>query len=372
MASLHHDVIIVGGGVIGCGIAFELAEMGARVRLFESRGVASGASHASAGVLAPYVEGHSSPTLRQLGRRSLDMYETYVARVSDASGVPVEFRQCGTLEVAVTAADVERLQQTRQVLAAEHVEGTWLEADALQQSEPAVHGDALGAMQIPIHAAVDVQALAAALARAATARGAQVVAGARVTAITAHGDGVAVRTETGEEHAPQVVLAAGAWSSALAVAGAAPLPVRPFRGQLLLLATPPGTLRHVVWGSDVYLVPRADGTVLVGATSEDVGFDERSTAAGVAQLLAAAIALVPALADATFVEARQGLRPWSPDDLPFLGRSEVLPGLLYACGHYRNGALLAPLTAALVKQMVGGDSTDPALRVLSPSRTGRL
>jgi glycine oxidase len=122
----------------------------------------------------------------------------------------------------------------------------------------------------------------------------------------------------------------------------------------------------------VYLVPWRDGTVFVGATSEDVGFDERATASGVASLLDAAIALVPALAGATFLEARRGLRPASSDELPFIGRSAVLPGLIYACGHYRNGALLAPLTAALVAGLVSGAAADAALAPLAPSRAGRL
>ena len=150
------------------------------------------------------------------------------------------------------------------------------------------------------------------------------------------------------------------------------LPVRPIRGQLVYLAAPPGLLRHVAWGSDVYLVPWRDGTVLAGATSEDVGFDERATAGGIAMLLHAATALVPGLTDATFLEARCGLRPGSPDDLPYIGPSAVLPGLIYACGHYRNGALLAPLTAELVKQLVQGGASDDALAAVAPARAGRL
>ena len=122
------------------------------------------------------------------------------------------------------------------------------------------------------------------------------------------------------------MIAAGTWAPSLVPPGSSPLPVRPVRGQLLHLAAPPRTLRHVVWGADVYLVPWRDGTIFAGATSEDVGFDERTTASGVASLLDAAIALVPALAGATFVEARRGLRPASPDDLPYVGTSAVLPG----------------------------------------------
>ena len=366
------DVLVIGGGVIGCAVAFELAEAGARVRVLEGRRTGGGASQASAGVLAPYVEGHDSKVLRALGRRSLDLYATFVARAVERSGRPVEFARCGTLEVAVTESDAVRLHRARKMIAAEGVPGKWIEDRALLEAEPALHPGVLGALRIPSHAYVNVPALTAALEAAAVERGAEVMTGVAATSIAPDAAGLVVQTSSGAYHASQVVLAAGAWAAALAPAGADPMPVRPVRGQLLYLATPPGTLRHVVWASDVYLVPWADGTVLVGATSEDVGFDERATAGGVSQLLHAATALVPALADATFVEARSGLRPGSPDDLPYLGRSEVLPGLIYACGHYRNGALLAPLTATLVRQLVQGDVTDEALAAVAPARAGRL
>jgi glycine oxidase len=366
------EVLIIGGGVIGLSVAFELAEAGARVRVLEGRRPGGGASQASAGVLAPYVEGHDSQVLRSLGRRSLDAYPGFVARAVERSGQPVEFARCGTLEVAVTEADAVRLHRARKMIAAESVPGKWLEDRALLEAEPALHPGVLGALRIPSHACVNVPALTAALEAAAVACGAEVLTDVAATSIAPDGASLVVDTSNGRYRASQVVLAAGAWSAALAPAGAAAVPVRPVRGQLLYLATPPGTVRHVVWASDVYLVPWADGTVLVGATSEDVGFDERATAGGVSRLLHAATAVVPALADATFVEARRGLRPGSPDDLPYIGRSQVLPGLIYACGHYRNGALLAPLTATLVRQLVQGDATDEALPALAPARAGRL
>ena len=372
MAPQDVDVLVIGAGVIGCAVAFELADAGTRVRVIDGRVTGAGASQASAGVLAPYVEGHESRPLRLLGRRSLDMYEGFAARAAAGSRLPVEFARCGTLEVAVADDDVRRLTVARATLAAEGVEGEWLDGTALAQVEPALRSDARGALRIPSHAVVNVPALTAALAAAAVARGAEVLTGVAATSVASGSDGVVVQTSTGPLRAPQVVLAAGAWTPALTPPGTDAVPVRPVRGQLLYLATPPGTLRHIAWAHDVYLVPWRDGTVLVGATSEDVGFDERATAGGVAQLLRAASVLVPALADATFVEARRGLRPGSPDDLPYIGRSAMVPGLIYACGHYRNGALLAPLTAALIRQLVQGDGADDALAVVAPSRAGRL
>lgn len=371
MSSREPDVLVIGAGVIGCTIAFELASMGRRVRVLDARQPGGGASKASAGVLAPYVEGHDLQPLRVLGQRSLGMYEAFVDRVSAQSGQAVEFRRAGTVEAAVNDGDIARLSASRATAASEGIASEWLEAGRAREVEPALGAHVVGALHIPFHAVVDVQALTAAALEGARTLGAEVVR-ARVDRLAREGAALAVHTEHGVEHAPQVVLAAGAWAAALAPPGADVAPVRPVRGQLLHLSAPPGTLTHVVWGADVYLVPWASGTVFVGATSEDVGFDERATAGGVAGLLARAMALVPALAGATFAEARYGLRPASPDDLPFVGPSEVLPGLLYACGHYRNGALLAPLTAALVARLADGDLTDAALGPLAPSRAGRL
>lgn len=365
------DVIVIGAGVIGCTVAFELASAGCRVRVCDPRPPGGGASFASAGVLAPYVEGHDSKPLRDLGRRSLALYPAFVDRVRAVAGVAVEFRPTGTVEVATTEADIARLARSKATADAEGVAAAWLEGAAAREVEPALAAYAAGVLHIPMHAAVDVPALTAAAAAGARALGAEFVQTA-VRGLAIEGGSLAVTTTDGVERAPQVVLATGAWSAALAPAGAEAAPVRPIRGQLLHLVSAPETLRHIVWGPDIYLVPWTSGTVFVGATSEDVGFDERTTAAGVGSLLARATALVPALAEATFTAARQGLRPGSPDDLPYVGPSAVMPGLFYACGHYRNGALLAPLTATLVARLVARDRSDPALAPLAPSRAGRL
>lgn len=366
------DVIVVGAGVVGCAVAFELASRGRRVLVLDMRRPGGGASKASAGILAPWVEGHHAPALRALGLRSLGVYESFIDRVTAASGIAVEFRRIGTLEVAVAAADVARLRDAAATAEAAGVAVEWLEGDAARALEPALGAHVVGALRIPSHAVVNVPALTAASAAAARTLGATVHDGVTVTGLAGDDDGVVIRTTEGELRAPQAVLAAGSWSGALAPAGAVPAPVRPVRGQLLHLAAPPATLQHVVWGADVYLVPWTDGTIYVGATSEDVGFDERTTAEGTGGLLAAVTTLLPGLREATFVEARAGLRPGTPDSLPLVGPSAIVPGLIYACGHFRNGALLAPLTATLVADVVEGAVSDPALPLLAPSRAGRL
>ena len=319
------DVIVIGAGVIGCAVAFELAEAGARVHVVDARSPGAGASQASAGVLAPYLEGHGSPVLRRLGRRSLDLYQGFVERVSAASGQAVEYDRLGTLEVAVTADEAATLQRSATELMADGVEARWVAPPELADLEPHLPAHAVGGLHIPLHAAVHVPALTAALAEAAARRGAVFSIGVAASQLSAEADGVAVQLPDRVLRARDVVMAAGTWAPSLVPPGSSPLPVRPVRGQLLYLATPPRTLRHVVWGAQVYLVPWRDGTVFAGATSEDVGFDERATVAGVSSLLGAAVALVPALAGATFVEARRGLRPASPDGLPYVADQLCCP-----------------------------------------------
>ena len=367
-------VIVVGAGVIGCACAYELAAAGARVSVFDVRRVGLGASQASAGVLAPYIEGHDSGTLLELGRRSLDLYDDFVQRVTAASGLTVQYTRTGTLEVALEGDEAERLRQTGASLAARGVAAEWLESAALREKEPLVTPDALGGLLIGMHGMVGVPDFTDAMASAAMRAGASMALDTRVVSIDRGPDGqVAVATENGRSLADQVVLAAGTWSGQVSIAGAASFDVKPVRGQLLHLSWPTSQpLRHVLWSSRGYIVPWLNGRVLVGATVEDVGFEERATAIGVASLLDAGCELVPELWQASFTEVRVGLRPASPDGLPVIGRSAAVPGLVYAAGHYRNGVLLAPLTAALVKNLVLGAGDDAALSQLTPSRFGML
>jgi glycine oxidase len=371
----HPEVAIIGAGVIGCACAFELATAGARVSVFDVRRVGRGASQASAGVLAPYIEGHEASPLRELGRRSLDLYDDFVARLVDRSGLAVQYAKSGTLEIALDADHAANLQRSGTDLQADGVAARWIDAGELARLEPLAASGALGGLLIEMHGFVGVPEFTDALASAAMRAGATFALDARVVSVTTGREGrLDVHTENGASPADRVVVAAGSWASQLLIAGVAEPPaIKPVRGQLLHLAWPTvQPLRHVLWGTDCYIVPWLNGRVLVGATVEDAGFDERATAAGVRDLLEAGCTLVPQLWQASFQEVRVGLRPASPDGLPIVGKSAVLPGLIYATGHYRNGVLLAPLTAALVKRLVLDEGTDPALDVLAPSRLGRL
>jgi glycine oxidase len=359
----RHDVIVVGAGIIGCAIARELGRRGAAVRLFEARTLGAGASHASAGILAPYIEGHERGTLFDLGLRSLAMYDAFVREVAEESGLAIEYRRCGTLEVAVDSLSGARLREAARGEAALR----WLDAEAARAVEPALATSIEGAVLATAHGYVAVPQLVEALAWAAVRHGVLIEAAHRVTGIHVRGEEVSISTDDGTSWtAGHVVVAAGSWAGQLHPESQPPVRVSPVRGQSLRLHWQGQPPQRVVWGEDCYVVPWQDGTVLVGATVEDVGFDERTTAAGVRDLLEAVCDLLPEAWRATFLEARVGLRPATPDFLPLIGTSEGSPRVVYATGHYRNGILLAPLTATLLADLILDSREDPVLHALRP------
>jgi glycine oxidase len=230
--------------------------------------------------------------------------------------------------------------------------------------------DTTAALTIDAHGFVGVPQLAAALWANAERRGAAIIAESVRRIVPGHGI-VRTELETITRESPHVVLATGCWTSRIDVAGAPPLPVRPVRGQLLVLRWPDGDLpRRTLWGPRCYAVPWPDGTLLVGATMEEVGFDERATVAGVHDLLAAISELVPRTWNASLSGVRVGLRPATADDRPIIGASSRVEGLVYATGHYRNGVLLAPITARIVADLIEGKPADRTLDACAPGRFG--
>ena len=359
------NVTVVGGGVIGYAVAYELASRGARVRVVDMRGPGAGATQASAGMLAPYIEGHH-PALLELTLGSLSLYDAFIVRVQASAQRRVEYGRTGTLN----AASSDRCEGHLKTLAAQltdaGVEHAMLDGRAARAAEPGLASGVRSALVIPEHGYVKVADLMAALVAAAAGAGVESAIG-RVEAIEPARGGVVVRTAATGFKSDAVVIASGSWSGELPSPAA---PVKPIRGQLLQMQFPAPPISRVVWGEGCYMVPWRDGSVLVGATSEDVGFDESSTAAGVAQLEAAACALLPSVAQAVRSAVRVGLRPATTDELPLIGRSSTMPGVFYATGHYRNGVLLAPLTAMLLADLVMEGREAPLLELVRPDRLG--
>ena len=378
-------VTIVGAGIVGCAIAYELASRGVRVRLVDARGAGLGATRASAGMLAPHLEGHVAPLLA-LGIRSLGMYDEFIRRVTADSGHTIEYERAGTLQVARTAAEAADLCTAARTLATTGVGHMLLDAAQTRQMEPELAGDVLSSLHVREHAYVAAVALTHGLLAAAAKHGAEIVT-AQVTAIEG-GDAPRVVTSDGPFEADAVVIAAGTWSGS---GGRVPRPsteapgatshvegrsgpamdaVKPIRGQLIQLRLDSRPASRVIWGSRCYVVPWRDGSVLVGATSEDVGFDETATASAVRYLLEASAELLPILQRAAFEGVRVGLRPMTRDELPAIGPSSTMRNVFYATGHYRNGVLLAPLTAALVADLVLDGGRSPELALVRPDRLG--
>ncbi len=347
MRTHEWDAIVVGAGIIGCAVARQLSRRGMRTIVLETRTVGAGATQASAGVLAPYIEAPGEGALQALAVRSLAMYDGFIDAVSRETGAAVEYRRCGTLEVAADAESAARLIALGEWTRSVGVDARWIEPADVAALEPAV-GPTQGGLLVPAHGYVRASQLTAALMESARLAGASFVPGRRVDAIEYEQDGATVKTGSNSYSARNLVIAAGSWSGTLANETA----VKPVRGQLLQLHCEAPRISRVLWSDSCYIVPWTDGTLLVGATVEDVGFDERVTVGGVHGLLAAARALLPLTSDATFVAARAGLRPGTSSGLPVIERSAQHPAVITATGHYRNGILLAPLTARLVSDLI--------------------
>jgi glycine oxidase len=365
-----YDVIVVGGGIVGGAIALQLAQSKLRVALLDRQNPGREASWAAAGMLSPAPDSPSAIPLVPLGRASLNLYPQFVSEVEEISGRRVGLRRDGAIEV-LFSADAERQLST---LVALHrglgLPTEPLPIDEARKLEPGLGREARAAAWMEYEGFVDPRVLTGAVLAAATASGVQVHTPANVAQITAEGglcSGVA--TDSEKFGAAHVVLAAGAFSAK--VEGfAPPVAVRPIRGQMVALSSSAVPLRRVLRSERGYLVPREGGSpqrIVAGSTLEDAGFEKRVTPGGLEGIFSAAQELVPALAGAEVLETWCGLRPDTPDHLPLLGPGE-LTGLTIATGHYRNGILLAPITAKLVREWITEQRVSMDWQLFDPLR----
>jgi glycine oxidase len=362
-------VVVIGAGPIGAAVAEELASRGVDVTVLDMRSPGRGASYASAGMLAPYVEAREHPGLLSLCVKSLDLYDAFVARIRERSGRSIDYSRDGSIEIALTQENLVRFGEMRAWLDASGVRSEWLDARSLRELEPSVSDRAIAGLLIPVHGMIGVAGLVQALVQAARAQGAKFESPAEAVRIVETGESVEVHADDRKLQADRVVVAAGSWSGRIRIDGLRTLPVKPIRGQLIQLGWTRGQLpARSLWGSGVYTVPWRPATLLVGATVEDVGFDERSTAAGVQQLLTGVGGLLPDALGAELAGVRVGLRPSTPDGLPLIGPIAPSSRISVATGHYRNGILLTPITAAVVADLVVSNEMDPILARTLPYR----
>ena len=354
------DVAIVGGGVIGCSIAYHLAKQGIKSTVFEQRRFGSGASGATAGVVGPLW--HISPSDEAtfaLGLKSLDMFPHLAAELSEA-GIDPELRQYGILWMALTPEEVQSLERNLAWQGELGLGVSWLERDEILQREPHINPKVLGGVFSPREGHVRGQSLVDSLVHASTQLGATFLEGVEVFGLQTKDRRVTgVRTANDTYYAGQTVLAAGPWTG---IAGrwipAPRLPVRPVKGQRILLRKTGFLPRCPVRCTEGYVIPQADGNVLVAATRGEGEFDQEITADGLDQMIAAAVLGFPVLKDARFVEAQAGVRPGSPDDVPIIGPVPGWDGMSIASGHDAVGVMLSPGTGALMADYIStGDAT---------------
>jgi glycine oxidase len=362
-------IIVIGAGIIGAAVSEALAQRGAEVTILEMRGPGRGASQASAGMLAPYTEATDHRPLLDLGIRSLDLFDALVMRLTERTRRPIEYRRSGTLEVGFDDNECARLHALIPTLFELGVTAEWWSPPELFTREPALARSARAGLFVPAHGFVGVSDLVSALLESARWACATLVSPVEAASVEEGRDAVTVRMGDTRFDADRVVVAAGPWTGRVRIAHVRPLPVKPVRGQLLhLMAPPEARPERIVWGPRCYAVPWTDGSLLVGATVEDAGFDEHATVEGVQVLTRAIAELVPVTSRARLEAVRVGLRPALPDHLPAVGPFEAAPRVVAATGHYRNGVLLAPLTATVVSRYVLDGVIDPSFDVTSPDR----
>ncbi len=353
-----YDVIIAGAGVIGLACAWHAARDGARVALVDRSRPAAGATRVAAGMLAPVGElDFGEAALLEMTTAAADLYPGFVEELERGTGLDVGYSRCGALHVALDRDEAAELGRMRELQRSLGFATDWLSPRECRRLEPGLAPSLHGGIHVAGDAVVDPRALGEALLAAAVAEGVEVIAGAEIErALIAGGRIEGVATARGELRAGAVVLATGAWS------GQAPWlppearpPVRPVKGQALELSAPADPAEPVIGrilsSERVYLVPRADGRLIVGATMEEKGFDTTVTAGGVHELLREAHRLLPEVDELELKDASAGLRPGTPDNLPIVGPGS-LAGLILATGHHRNGILLAPLTAERVTALL--------------------
>ncbi len=365
-------IVIIGGGVCGLVIGWYVRRAGHPVTIVERGEAGRGASWAAAGMLAPQVEAEpSEERLLRLLLESRALWADFARELEDASGIAVDYRTEGTLVVAHNRDDVERLKFQYEFQRNLGLELEWISGYQARRREPHLARTVTAAVFSPLDHQVDNRELVLALREAFVGAGGVLRENTEaLDIVTAAGCVTGVRLADETMAADAVVLAAGAWSRDVGgLPEALRPPVRPVKGQMLAVAMPRGAplLSHVVWGPAVYLVPRSDGRLLIGATVEEKGFDAELTAGGVLDLLREAWETLPGIYDLPIVETWTGLRPGSRDDAPILGPTS-LEGLIMATGHHRNGILLAPITGQTICQFLLGGEVPESIAPFSLAR----
>src|SRR5262245_42551344 len=363
------DVAIVGAGIVGCSMAFELAKAGLQVCVLERGGIGEESSAAAAGMLSGQHGVTNLGPRYQLHVEARELHARLADDLRELTGIDVGFCRWGLLELLFTPGEARAADRCYAVQTQAGLRVERLNREETLALEPALTPELQGSIRYGDEAHVHNGRLTVALAEAARRTGAELRSGSPAQTLIRERErvvGVQTPGETG--YAGTVIVANGAWASDLIRPLSLMLPVKPMRGQMLAVRTVPRTVGQIIYGRHMYLVPRPDGETLVGATVEDVGFRREVTLAGLEELIQAGRHIAPGLMDQPVIRTCAGLRPGSRHGLPVGGPVEGLPGLLLAVRHYRNGILLGPITGVLVKQWLVDHQHSPQLDLLRPER----
>jgi glycine oxidase len=374
------EVVIIGGGVIGLTVARALALRALRdVLLIERSSLGAESSSAAAGMLAPQAEADRADDFFHLACRSRDLYPAFAQALLEESGIDIELETTGTLYLAFTDEDVSELEKRYDWQSKAGLSLEMLRPEDARRLEPAISENVRAALKFPFDGQVENRRLISALAATTEKLGVRLVTGTTVTGLKTDHRGIAgVETSRGFVSTNIVVVAGGAWTSLLGLAALSgqltsgkTLPnfeIAPVRGQMLCFEATPQIARHVIYSPRGYVVPRRDGRLLSGSTTEQVGFDRRVTAEGISSILSAAMEISPRIGALPIQASWAGLRPRAADGLPVLGPYAEIEGLFYATGHYRNGILLAPITGELIAAAIVDKEDSRSLTIFSPDR----
>ncbi|MFL5587338.1 MAG: glycine oxidase ThiO [Ktedonobacteraceae bacterium] len=349
------DVVIIGGGVIGCAIAYYLRQSGVDVTVVDKGEIGTQASSAAAGLLAPLGSLSGPGPFADLLLASWAMFPSLVAELEDASGVHLEYEQTGSLRIVRNPKNTSNLRKRMNEWKPLGLQMHWLSGEKARQREPLLATDVCAAIYAPEEAQIKAPQLVKAFARAAANSGATFY-GSREILGVARQDRRVTGVYTAQDEliaCNQLVVASGAWAAGCGIWLDIPLPVNPQRGQILTLKQPsPDPLQHIIFGEAIYLAPKKDSTIVVGATKEEVGFDKHITAGGIAWLLSTAIRLAPSLDGCVIDQVWAGLRPKTPDNLPILGKAPHWENVSLAVGHSSVGIMLSAITGKSIAELV--------------------
>jgi glycine oxidase len=366
------DVVVIGGGVIGLSVARALALRGVeRVMLIERAQLGAEASSAAAGMLAPQAEANRADAFFELACASRASYPAFADALREETGTDIELERSGTLYLAFNEHDEQEIKHRYDWQGHAGLLVEQLSADEARRLEPCISPRVRAALSFPLDVQVENRRLLAALATSVEKHGVSLLTETNVESlITERGHVEGVETSCGKISTPVVVVACGAWTSFIASPdrNASPLSIEPIRGQMLCFEMNPRFARHVIYSPRGYIVPRLDGRLLAGSTTEYAGFNKRVTAGGMNAITMHALEIMPEVENLPLVDSWAGLRPRAEDGLPVLGASADARGLFYAAGHYRNGILLAPLTGELIAEQITTGVTPPQLQAFSPNR----